>query len=145
MIILHVKFDTYLNHSWLRILFWYFQQPAQTTPVQPEGQGTPSLSPTPSPAGSVGSVGSQSSSGYSSGGQHPATSGQYVSVPLHVYNAMMKQNQYSGLLTNGHDLWDQAIKQAKQEEHRSTYEKLINISDDYFRSDLNYYFISSCF
>lgn len=95
------------------------KQPAQTTPVQPEGQGTPSLSPTPSPAGSVGSVGSQSSSGYSSGGQHPATSGQYVSVPLHVYNAMMKQNQYSGLLTNGHDLWDQAIKQAKQEEHKN--------------------------
>ncbi|XP_029674647.1 AF4/FMR2 family member 4 isoform X1 [Formica exsecta] len=95
------------------------KQPAQTTPMQPEGQGTPSLSPTPSPAGSVGSVGSQSSSGYSSGGQHPATSGQYVSVPLHVYNAMIKQNQYSGLLTNSHDLWDQAIKQAKQEEHRN--------------------------
>jgi hypothetical protein len=102
---------------------------AQTTPAQAEGQGTPSLSPTPSPAGSVGSVGSQSSSGYSSGGQHanPATgqstsvNGQYISVPLHVYNAMMKQNQYSGLLTNGHDLWDQAIKQAKQEENRSTY------------------------
>lgn len=84
--------------------------------MQPEGQGTPSLSPTPSPAGSVGSV--CSSSGYSSGGQ--ATS---VSVPLHVYNAMMKQNQYSGLLTNGYDLWDQAMKQAKQEEHRSTYGK----------------------
>ncbi|XP_011158901.1 AF4/FMR2 family member lilli isoform X3 [Solenopsis invicta] len=103
------------------------QSVAQTTPAQAEGQGTPSLSPTPSPAGSVGSVGSQSSSGYSSGGQHanPATgqstsvNGQYISVPLHVYNAMMKQNQYSGLLTNGHDLWDQAIKQAKQEENRS--------------------------
>lgn len=98
---------------------------AQTTPAQGEGQGTPSLSPTPSPAGSVGSVGSQSSSGYSSGGQHPATSvsGQYISVPSHVYNAMMKQNQYSGLLTNGHDLWDQAIKQAKQEENKSMYGK----------------------
>ncbi|XP_036147484.1 AF4/FMR2 family member lilli isoform X2 [Monomorium pharaonis] len=97
------------------------QSMAQTTPAQAEGQGTPSLSPTPSPAGSVGSVGSQSSSGYSSGGQHPVTSvnGQYISVPLHVYNAMMKQNQYSGLLTNGHDLWDQAIKQARQEENRS--------------------------
>ncbi|XP_011879984.1 PREDICTED: AF4/FMR2 family member 4 isoform X2 [Vollenhovia emeryi] len=97
------------------------QSVAQTTPAQAEGQGTPSLSPTPSPAGSVGSVGSQSSSGYSSGGQHPATSvnGQYISVPVQVYNAMMKQNQYSGLLTNGHDLWDQAIKQAKQEENRS--------------------------
>ncbi|XP_011630139.1 AF4/FMR2 family member 4 isoform X2 [Pogonomyrmex barbatus] len=95
---------------------------AQTTPAQTEGQGTPSLSPTPSPAGSVGSVGSQSSSGYSSGGQHPTTgvvNGQYISVPMHVYNAMLKQNQYSGLLTNGHDLWDQALKQAKQEENRN--------------------------
>nr|XP_012217983.1 PREDICTED: AF4/FMR2 family member 4 isoform X2 [Linepithema humile] len=94
------------------------QQPAQTTPVQPEGQGTPSLSPTPSPAGSVGSV--CSSSGYSSGGaQGAAASGQYVTMPLHVYNAMMKQNQCSGLLSNSYDLWDQAVKQAKQDEHRS--------------------------
>ncbi|KAL0111583.1 hypothetical protein PUN28_013046 [Cardiocondyla obscurior] len=97
------------------------QSAAQTTPAQAEGQGTPSLSPTPSPAGSVGSVGSQSSSGYSSGGQHPATSvnGQYISMPMQIYNAMMKQNHYSGLLTNSHDLWDQATKQAKQEENRN--------------------------
>ncbi|XP_072756554.1 uncharacterized protein Lilli isoform X2 [Anoplolepis gracilipes] len=95
------------------------KQPAQTTPVQPEGQGTPSLSPTPSPAGSVGSVGSQSSSGYSSGGHHPATSGQSINVPLHVYNAIGKQIQYSLLLANGQDLLKQATKQAKQEEHRN--------------------------
>lgn len=137
MIVLHVKFN--VNYRWLRILFWHFQQPAQTTPMQPEGQGTPSLSPTPSPAGSVGSVGSQSSSGYSSGG-HPATSGQYVSVPLHVYNAMIKQNQYSGLLTNSHDLWDQAIKQAKQEEHRSTYRKYWANMSYNFSSDINRHF-----
>ncbi|XP_018301479.1 AF4/FMR2 family member 4 isoform X5 [Mycetomoellerius zeteki] len=113
------------------------QSAAQTTPAQAEGQGTPSLSPTPSPAGSVGSVGSQSSSGYSSGGQHPTqqppaqqppaqqpsaqqpVNNQPISVPLQVFNAMIKQNQYSGLLMNGHDLWDQAIKQARQEENRS--------------------------
>ncbi|XP_018367072.1 PREDICTED: AF4/FMR2 family member 4 isoform X2 [Trachymyrmex cornetzi] len=128
------------------------QSAAQTTPAQAEGQGTPSLSPTPSPASSVGSVGSQSSSGYSSGGQHPAQQQQqqqppaqqppvqqppvqqppvqqppvqqppvngHISVPLQVFNAMIKQNQCSGLLMNGHDLWDQAIKQARQEENRS--------------------------
>lgn len=89
-------------------------QPAQATPVQPEGQGTPSLSPTPSPAGSVGSVGSQSS-GYSSGelANRGAASGQpqaapYVSVPLNVHNAMVKQNYHLGLLFSCHDLWDQA-------------------------------------
>ncbi|KYM89487.1 Lysosomal aspartic protease [Atta colombica] len=140
------------------------QSAAQIIPAQAEGQGTPSLSPTPSPAGSVGSVGSQSSSGYSSGGQHPAQQQQqqqqqppvqqppvqqppvqqppvqqppvqqlpvqqppvqqppvngHISVPLQVFNAMVKQNQCSGLLMNGHDLWDQAIKQARQEENRS--------------------------
>lgn len=97
-----------------KILTDYHQKPAQATPVQPEGQGTPSLSPTPSPAGSVGSVGSQSS-GYSSGelANRGVASGQpqaapYVSVPLHVHNAMAKQNYYFGLLLNCHDLWDQA-------------------------------------
>ncbi|PBC34297.1 AF4/FMR2 family member [Apis cerana cerana] len=88
--------------------------PAQATTVQPEGQGTPSLSPTPSPAGSVGSVGSQSS-GYSSGelANRGAASGQpqpapYVSVPLNVHNAMAKQNHHFSLLLSCHDLWDQA-------------------------------------
>nr|XP_050849625.1 AF4/FMR2 family member 4 isoform X3 [Vespula vulgaris] len=97
-----------------KILNEYHQKPAQATPVQPEGQGTPSLSPTPSPAGSVGSVGSQSS-GYSSGelANRGVASGQaqaapYVSVPLHVHNAMAKQNYYFSLLLTCHDLWDQA-------------------------------------
>nr|XP_034196528.1 AF4/FMR2 family member lilli isoform X2 [Osmia lignaria]XP_034196529.1 AF4/FMR2 family member lilli isoform X2 [Osmia lignaria] len=97
-----------------KILSDYHQKPAQATPVQPEGQGTPSLSPTPSPAGSVGSVGSQSS-GYSSGelANRGAASGQpqaapYVSVPLNVHNAMVKQNYHLGLLFSCHDLWDQA-------------------------------------
>ncbi|XP_017789637.1 PREDICTED: AF4/FMR2 family member 4 [Habropoda laboriosa] len=97
-----------------KILTDYHQKPAQATPVQPEGQGTPSLSPTPSPAGSVGSVGSQSS-GYSSGelANRGAASGQpqaapYVSVPLGVHNAMAKQNYQFSLLLSCHDLWDQA-------------------------------------
>lgn len=82
--------------------------------MQPEGQGTPSLSPTPSPAGSVGSVGSQSS-GYSSGelANRGVASGQpqlapCVNVPLGVHTAMAKQNQHFGLLLSCHDLWDQA-------------------------------------
>lgn len=83
------------------------------------GQGTPSpLSPTPSPAGSVGSVGSQSS-GYSSGelrggqivGQVPPQQPPLthcVAVPLSIYRDMQKQNQhFAGLLTC-HDLWEQA-------------------------------------
>ncbi|XP_012138398.1 AF4/FMR2 family member lilliputian isoform X2 [Megachile rotundata] len=97
-----------------KILSDYHQKPAQATSVQPEGQGTPSLSPTPSPAGSVGSVGSQSS-GYSSGelANRGAASGQpqaapYVSVPLSVHSAMAKQNYQFGLLLSCHDLWDQA-------------------------------------
>ncbi|KAG6803374.1 AF4/FMR2 family member 4 isoform X7 [Apis mellifera caucasica] len=97
-----------------KILNDYHQKPAQATTVQPEGQGTPSLSPTPSPAGSVGSVGSQSS-GYSSGelANRGAASGQpqpapYVSVPLNVHNAMAKQNHHFSLLLSCHDLWDQA-------------------------------------
>ncbi|KAG7198411.1 hypothetical protein KM043_005799 [Ampulex compressa] len=97
-----------------KILTDYHQKPAQATPVQPEGQGTPSLSPTPSPAGSVGSVGSQSS-GYSSGelANRGAASGQpqaaqYVNVPLSVHNAMAKQNYHFSLLLNCHELWDQA-------------------------------------
>jgi len=117
---------------------FYFQQPAQTTPIQPEGQGTPSLSPTPSPAGSVGSVGSQSS-GYSSGelanrgvpsGQAPGvSSGQCVNMPLHVHNATMKQSQHLGLLMNSLELWDQAISRAREEEHRGIYGKYKKILD----------------
>ncbi|XP_053973818.1 AF4/FMR2 family member lilli isoform X1 [Hylaeus volcanicus] len=97
-----------------KILTDYHQKPAQATQVQPEGQGTPSLSPTPSPAGSVGSVGSQSS-GYSSGelANRGAASGQpqvatYVSVPLTVHAALAKQHHHFSLLLSCHDLWDQA-------------------------------------
>ncbi|XP_034952390.1 AF4/FMR2 family member lilli isoform X2 [Chelonus insularis] len=97
-----------------KVLSEYNQKSAQPTLVQAEGQGTPSLSPTPSPAGSVGSVGSQSS-GYSSGelanrgvvsGQPPAAT--YVSVPLGIHTAMQKQNHHFSLLLNCHELWDQA-------------------------------------
>lgn len=123
-------------HNFIHRLQLCVKQPAQTTPMQPEGQGTPSLSPTPSPAGSVGSVGSQSS-GYSSGelanrgaasGQGPGmSSGQYVNMPLHVHNATLKQSQHLGLLVNSLDLWDQAISKAKEEEHRGAYERCKSI------------------
>lgn len=83
------------------------------------------MSPTPSPAGSVGSVGSQSS-GYSSGelANRGVASGQaqaapYVSVPLHVHNAMAKQNYYFSLLLTCHDLWDQA-NALVTEKHKGT-------------------------
>ncbi|KAK0167508.1 hypothetical protein PV327_004898 [Microctonus hyperodae] len=101
-------------HEYQKILSDYHQKPAQPTLVQAEGQGTPSLSPTPSPAGSVGSVGSQSS-GYSSGelANRGIISGQpsaatYVSVPLGIHTAMQKQNHHFSLLMNCHELWDQA-------------------------------------
>ncbi|XP_066257189.1 AF4/FMR2 family member lilli isoform X2 [Euwallacea similis] len=80
----------------------------------PTGQGTPSpLSPTPSPAGSVGSVGSQSS-GYSSGelrgGSAPGPAGPAGGtwIPLSVYNAMVKQNQNFTYLLSFQDLWELA-------------------------------------
>lgn len=77
------------------------------------GQGTPSLSPTPSPAGSVGSVGSQSS-GYSSGelASRGATTGPTpvpcVQMPLLVYNALLKQVNNLPYIATFQDLWDQA-------------------------------------
>ncbi|CAH2010064.1 unnamed protein product, partial [Acanthoscelides obtectus] len=93
--------------------------------INKQGQGTPSpLSPTPSPAGSVGSVGSQSS-GYNSGdlaatrgnngnqtlaastaAAHAQNAGAWV--PLSVFNAMNKQNQQFTYLISYQDLWDQA-------------------------------------
>jgi len=110
------------------------QQPAQTTPIQPEGQGTPSLSPTPSPAGSVGSVGSQSS-GYSSGelanrGAPGSSGGPYYNTPHQIHAAMIKQSQHLGLLLNSLELWDQAISKAKEEEHRGIckYKKILDVS-----------------
>nr|CAD7460307.1 unnamed protein product [Timema tahoe] len=71
------------------------------------GQGTPSpLSPTPSPAGSVSSVGSQSS-GYNSmelaGRALPC-----VSVPLHVHSCMAMYYQHLNFLQSCHCLWEQA-------------------------------------
>ena len=110
----------------------YFQV-SQPTPLQPEqcgGQGTPSpLSPTPSPAGSVGSVGSQSS-GYSSGElaaartvgviqQPPAANmGPCVAVPLSAHSAMQKQNQHFNYLLSCHDLWEQADSLVYKGKHK---------------------------
>ncbi|XP_014487530.1 PREDICTED: AF4/FMR2 family member 4-like isoform X2 [Dinoponera quadriceps] len=106
-----------------KIINEYHQKASQSaqTPqaMQQEGQATPSLSPTPSPAGSVGSVGSQSS-GYSSGelvnrgaaNQNPippvVPPVPFISVPLAVHNAMAKQSHQFSFLINCHDLWDQA-------------------------------------
>uniref|UniRef100_A0A146LPQ2 AF4/FMR2 family member lilli n=3 Tax=Lygus hesperus TaxID=30085 RepID=A0A146LPQ2_LYGHE len=85
-----------------------------------QGQGTPSpCSPTPSPASSVGSVGSQSS-GYSSGelrgapaaqGQpHPpvAPCGPCIAVPYPIHLSLQKQTANFNSLLTAHDLWDQA-------------------------------------
>ena len=128
-IVSRISFSVYLD-----VLKCSSPQAMQPTPLQPEqcgGQGTPSpLSPTPSPAGSVGSVGSQSS-GYNSGdvaagrmvggsssgvvggssmGQQPpaANMGPCVAVPLSVHSAMQKQNQHYSYLLSCHELWEQA-------------------------------------
>lgn len=106
-----------------------YEQSATSAPIQQDqlsqilgGQGTPSpLSPTPSPAGSVGSVGSQSS-GYGSGelagrgssSQTPvavsaaAPPQQYMLVPLNVYSTITKQNEIVGYLISYQELWEQA-------------------------------------
>ncbi|XP_064095081.1 AF4/FMR2 family member 1-like isoform X2 [Macrobrachium nipponense] len=88
--------------------------------------GSPShLSQTPSPAGSVGSEGSQSS-GYNTSTegartkngpppvghtpphpQPPPGSGT-VPVPQHIHTLFMKQHQYSFHLATAHDLWTEA-------------------------------------
>ena len=68
-------------------------QPALAESVSP-------LSPTPSPAGSVGSVGSGSaSSGYCSLAH---------SVPAHAHQALLLLNKYYAFLYVAHDLWEQA-------------------------------------
>ncbi|XP_074110538.1 AF4/FMR2 family member lilliputian isoform X3 [Cotesia typhae] len=96
-----------------KILAEYTQKPTQPTLVHAEGQGTPSLSPTPSPAGSVGSVGSQSS-GYNSGELNRNIVSQqqpsFVSIPLPIHSILIKQNSHFMLLTSCHDLWDQAAQ-----------------------------------
>ncbi|XP_044737573.1 AF4/FMR2 family member lilli isoform X2 [Chrysoperla carnea] len=124
-----------------KMLTEYHQKATLTAPLQPDqlgpvvgGQGTPSpLSPTPSPAGSVGSVGSQSS-GYrsdelasrsgvtnTSGGnnivavggpnsqqQLVAQIGPIMPVSLNIHQAMQKQTQHFSYLLSCHDLWEQA-------------------------------------
>ncbi|XP_017786951.1 PREDICTED: AF4/FMR2 family member 4 [Nicrophorus vespilloides] len=101
-------------------------QPGQLVVAQ--GQGTPSpLSPTPSPAGSVGSVGSQSS-GYGSSelvAGRPSSQSSSASAPLHnpipvpppvtcvlvpltVNACILKLDNNMGYFLSCQDLWDQA-------------------------------------
>ncbi|KAJ8720762.1 hypothetical protein PYW08_006227 [Mythimna loreyi] len=76
-----------------KIVHEYQQKPALAESVSP-------LSPTPSPAGSVGSVGSGSaSSGYCSLAH---------SVPAHAHQALLLLNKYYAFLYVAHDLWEQA-------------------------------------
>ncbi|CAB3225411.1 unnamed protein product [Arctia plantaginis] len=76
-----------------KIVNEYQQKPALAESVSP-------LSPTPSPAGSVGSVGSGSaSSGYCSLAH---------SVPAHAHQALLLLNKYYAFLYVAHDLWEQA-------------------------------------
>lgn len=112
-------------------------QPSSANPAAPslwnsKTTGTPSpMSPLPSPAGSVGSVESQSS-GYSSseiGSQSKITSAtassaaamtnpvatashlsQYptISVPVHIHSTMQKQLANLNYLSSCHELWEQA-------------------------------------
>ncbi|KAJ9580024.1 hypothetical protein L9F63_004317, partial [Diploptera punctata] len=130
-----------------KVLQDYHQKASQPTPMQTEqcgGQGTPSpLSPTPSPAGSVGSVGSQSS-GYSSGElaagrtvgvgvgggsgviqQPPAANmGPCVAVPLSVHSSMQKQNQHFNYLLSCLDLWEQADTLVYKGKHKDFFIEL---------------------
>ncbi|XP_075234470.1 AF4/FMR2 family member lilliputian isoform X2 [Lycorma delicatula] len=102
------------------------------------GQGTPSpMSPTPSPAGSVGSVGSQSS-GYSSGELRGGTGGLIapnnaganaqcapcIAVPVTVHTSMQEVNQHFNCLLSAHDLWDQADTLINEGNHREFFIEL---------------------
>lgn len=91
----------------IRLTEGMFQaNPPTTIEACSGGQGTPSpLSPTPSPAGSVGSVGSQSS-GYSSGA--PPALGPFVPVPPHIHRDMQRQNTHFSTLVASFELWEQA-------------------------------------
>lgn len=124
----------------LLLLFFFLKnnQPIQTDQLNQAlgGQGTPSpLSPTPSPAGSVGSVGSQSS-GYSSGelavrggGCAPVAGSTATAqaptlcmlVPMNVYHAMTKQNQHFTYLFSCQDLWEQADNLVLKSDHKSEF------------------------
>ncbi|XP_050551692.1 AF4/FMR2 family member 3 isoform X4 [Spodoptera frugiperda] len=75
-----------------------YQQKVRADPALAESVSP--LSPTPSPAGSVGSVGSGSaSSGYCSLAH---------SVPAHAHQALLLLNKYYAFLYVAHDLWEQA-------------------------------------
>lgn len=74
-----------------KIVHEYQQKPALAESVSP-------LSPSPSPAGSVGSVGS-ASSGYCSLAH---------SVPAHAHQALLLLTKYYAFLYVAHDLWEQA-------------------------------------
>ncbi|KAL1110440.1 hypothetical protein AAG570_007971 [Ranatra chinensis] len=100
-----------------------------------QGQGTPSpLSPTPSPAGSVGSVGSQSS-GYSSGELraptvNPPVHGQApqqppcIALPFPIYNALVKQNQNYASLYSSYELWEHADSLVYKGKHKDFFIEL---------------------
>uniref|UniRef100_A0A8D8WC40 AF4/FMR2 family member lilli n=2 Tax=Cacopsylla melanoneura TaxID=428564 RepID=A0A8D8WC40_9HEMI len=87
------------------------------------GQGAPSpMSPTPSPASSVGSQ----SSGYSSGelkGTGPAQgtlslSGPCVAVPLGIHTTLQKHSHTVGNLLSAHELWDSADSTVYKGKHK---------------------------
>lgn len=89
----------------------------QPLPKEDIGQGTPPApihTPTPSPAGSVNSVASQSS-GYSSGELANKTTGSAVTqanicvnVPLSVMHILQKQNTDMGMLISAYEKWEKA-------------------------------------
>ncbi|KAF4523375.1 hypothetical protein B566_EDAN005532 [Ephemera danica] len=135
-----------------KILVEYYQKGGSSTPAlagqETWGTARPSetpspQSPTPSPAGSVGSVGSQSS-GYSSGelqvrppgaanpavplpSQPPAANmGPCLTIPLGVHSAMQKQYQHFIYLQSCHELWDQADSQIIKSGSKDFFIKLDN-------------------
>ncbi|XP_075982228.1 uncharacterized protein LOC142980625 isoform X2 [Anticarsia gemmatalis] len=85
-----------------KIVHEYQQKPALAESVSP-------LSPTPSPAGSVGSVGSGSvGSGSASGSASSGYCSLAHSVPAHAHQALLLLNKYYAFLYVAHDLWEQA-------------------------------------
>ncbi|KAL1459838.1 hypothetical protein WDU94_011791 [Cyamophila willieti] len=116
-----------------RIISDYVVKYSTTTPLDvcgglAAGQGTPSpMSPTPSPASSVGSQ----SSGYSSGelkGTGPvqgapslsggASCGPCVAVPLQVHTALQKQNFTVGNMLSAFENWDLADTTVYKGKHK---------------------------
>ncbi|XP_026473269.1 AF4/FMR2 family member 4 isoform X4 [Ctenocephalides felis] len=110
--LLHLKLFKMRKHEvkeYQKIVSDYTQKQANLTQtVNPEQVLTPSaVSPTPSPAGSVGSVCSQSS-GYSSGCPPGSNAGPCVAVPISANQAMQKLTFHLNYLIVCHELWDQA-------------------------------------